>query len=98
MKFFQTWPTYLKINTEYTLGWSYIICIVGLVFTILSAVCLGIAGWVIRKFTFEQKQEKLINEQLSRTKVRSEEMDVLVIMENAFHNCHQSFRCSKGER
>ena len=65
MKFFQTWPTYLKINTEYTLGWSYIICIVGLVFTILSAVCLGIAGWVIRKFTFEQKQDKLINDQLT---------------------------------
>ena len=65
IKFFQTWTTYLKINTEYTLGWSYIICIVGLVFTILSAVCLGIAGWVIRKFTFEQKQDKLINDQLT---------------------------------
>ncbi|XP_040564506.1 uncharacterized protein [Lepeophtheirus salmonis] len=62
LEFFLTWPDYLQKATHYSVGWSYLVAWIGVVFTLASSLFFLSSSLCIRK---ELKEIRRRNENLS---------------------------------
>ena len=55
MKFYQTWPEALRANTQYSWGWSYILCWTGLSFTFLASILFSSSAIALKSVEDEDE-------------------------------------------
>jgi hypothetical protein len=48
LSFYQTWPEHLRENTHFSIGWSYIMCWVGVSLTLVSSILFSISAMCMR--------------------------------------------------
>ena len=48
LNFYPIWPEYIKDRTAFTVGWSYIVCWVGLGLTLVASILFALAAICIR--------------------------------------------------
>ena len=44
LNFYPIWPEYIKNRTQFTVGWSYIVCWVGLGLTLVASILFALAA------------------------------------------------------
>ncbi len=48
LSFYPTWPEHLRDHSRFTLGWSYILCWVGVGLTLVSSILFSFSAICIR--------------------------------------------------
>lgn len=60
LNFYPIWPEYIKDRTQFTVGWSYIVCWVGLGLTLVASILFALAAICIRGDLREMEHEEMM--------------------------------------